>query len=191
MSSDNDSRTRQGMPAVRTTIVGGRPPGCGQGLGEIPRGIEVLVKKASVDPEFAELLLAERSGAAKSIGLELDPAEVLMIDTVAAAQLKAIIARTKVGPRVRTAFLGRAAAVMLAALGVAVIGCDRTPPPSHGIRPEPPAGQETVVQVPAQEAPAVDEEPPPDEPDPPLPPVVRGTRPDRPGVSKGIRPDQP
>ena len=43
--------------AVRTTIVGGRPPGCGQPVGQIPRGIEVLVKKAAVDPEFKTLLL--------------------------------------------------------------------------------------------------------------------------------------
>jgi len=35
--------------AVRTTIVGGRPPGSGQPVGRIPRGIEVLLKKAAVD----------------------------------------------------------------------------------------------------------------------------------------------
>ena len=29
--------------SVRTTIVGGRPPGCGQPIGPIPRGIEILV----------------------------------------------------------------------------------------------------------------------------------------------------
>ena len=45
------------QPAVRTTIVGGRPPGSGHGVGQIPRGIELLVKKASVDPEFRKLLL--------------------------------------------------------------------------------------------------------------------------------------
>ncbi len=42
----------QEQEVVRTTIVGGRPPGSGQRLGPIPRGIEVLVRKASVDPEF-------------------------------------------------------------------------------------------------------------------------------------------
>ena len=50
--------------AVNTTIVGGRPPGCGKPVGEIPRGIEILVKKASVDEAFKELLLARRAEAA-------------------------------------------------------------------------------------------------------------------------------
>jgi len=36
------------QPAVRTTIVGGRPPGSGKGIGSVPRGIEVLVKKTAV-----------------------------------------------------------------------------------------------------------------------------------------------
>ena len=40
--------------AVRTTIVGGRPPGSGRGHGEIPRGLEILLKKAHVDPDRAK-----------------------------------------------------------------------------------------------------------------------------------------
>ena len=59
---------------VRTTIVGGWPPGSGKPLGPIPRGIEVLVKKAAVDPQFRRLLLEKRGEAAKEIGLALDPA---------------------------------------------------------------------------------------------------------------------
>ena len=106
------------MPAVKTTIVGGRPPGCGKMLGAIPRGIEVLVKKASVDPAFRALLLGRRSKAADEIGLKLAPAEGVMLDHVPQAQLEAIINRTRVDPSRRNAFLGRAAGVMLAALGV-------------------------------------------------------------------------
>jgi len=60
--------------AVRTTIVGGRPPGCGQPVEPIPRGIEVLIKKAAVDPEFRSLLIEKRDAAAREIGLALDPA---------------------------------------------------------------------------------------------------------------------
>ena len=104
--------------AVRTTIVGGRPPGSGKPLGPIPRGIEVLVKKAAVDPEFKCLLLEKRGEAAKAIGLALEPAESLMLAAAPAAQIEAIIAQTNVSPSLRPAFLGRAAAVMLAALGV-------------------------------------------------------------------------
>ncbi len=43
--------------AVRTTIVGGRPPGSGQPSTNVCRGWEVLLKKASVDPEFKRLLI--------------------------------------------------------------------------------------------------------------------------------------
>jgi hypothetical protein len=122
MSNNENNLAEQ--PAVRTTIVGGRPPGPGKGVGSVPRGIEVLVKKAAVDPEFKALLLAERSGAATEIGLELSDAEAAMLDGVPEAQLGAIIANTAVSPKMRPAFMGRAAAVMLAVLGT---GSGRVP----------------------------------------------------------------
>ena len=58
-----DSQTQNGTRSiedgpVRTTIVGARPPGQGRARGNIPRGIEVLVKKASIDPDFHALLLS-------------------------------------------------------------------------------------------------------------------------------------
>jgi hypothetical protein len=109
------------QPAVRTTIVGGRPPGPGKSVGAVPRGIEVLVKKAAVDPEFKVLLLAKRSAVATEIGLGLSEAEKAMLDGIPEAQLGAIIANTAVSPKIRPAFLGRAAAVMLAALGTTVV----------------------------------------------------------------------
>ena len=83
----------------------------------IPRGIEVLVKKAAVDPAFRALLLEKRAAAAESIGLRLDPTEVTMLASIPEAQLSAIIAGTKVAPGISKAFLGYAATVMLAALG--------------------------------------------------------------------------
>ncbi|MBM4037376.1 MAG: hypothetical protein FJ290_02580 [Planctomycetes bacterium] len=125
--------------AVRTTIVGGRPPGSGKEVGDIPRGLEVLVKKAVVDPDFRALLLERRAGAASEIGLALEPAEAAMLNAVPAPQLEAIIARTTVSPITRAAFLGKAAAVMLAALGadvavageVGTLGITPDRPPSH------------------------------------------------------------
>jgi len=102
--------------AVSTTIVGGRPPGCGQALGAIPRGMEVLLRKAAVDPEFKTLLLERRAAAAATIGLELEPAETMMLAAAARQQLEAIIARTDVPQEHRRAFLGQAAAAMLAAV---------------------------------------------------------------------------
>ena len=110
--------------AVRTTIVGGRPPGSGMAVGPVPRGIEVLVKKAAVDPSFKQLLMAKRAKAADEISLKLEPAEITMLDAVPAAQLKSIIANTDVSEVSRAAFLGRAAAVMLAALtATTAAGC--------------------------------------------------------------------
>ena len=133
----------------------------------IPRGIEVLVKKASVDPAFKELLLTKRAEAAVVIGLTLEPAELLMLASVPAEQLDAIIARTKVADQHRRVFLGTAAAAMLAALGgVALSGCG--------------SGKETTLG---------------ERPD--RPPVAGGARPPSPVTPErqqptdGIRPDRP
>jgi hypothetical protein len=147
--------------AVRTTIVGGRPPGSGQNVGDIPRGIEVLVKKASVDPDFKRALLSKRADSADEIGLRLEPAEVLMLRAAPAEQIEAIIDRTVVPQEHRRVFLGKAAAAMLAALGLGQAGCRGEPEPAPtGIRPD---------EVPA----------------------VEGIRPDTPNAVRGIEPDLP
>ncbi len=141
----------QEMPAVRMTIVGGRPPGCGRELGAIPRGVEVLVKKASVDPWFKALLLGQRAGAAEAIGLALAPAEVTLLNFIPAAQLEAVIARTKVEPSKVPAFLGRAAAVMLVALGASTAPAQiaptkgASPGPAGPVVPAPPNPNIEVV----------------------------------------------
>jgi hypothetical protein len=83
----------------------------------IPRGIEVLVKKASVDPAFRALLLERRAKAAKDIYLTLGPTEAAMLNTIPAAQLEAIVARTQVEPESQAVFIGNDAAAMLATLG--------------------------------------------------------------------------
>ncbi len=106
--------------------------------GPIPRGIEVLVKKASVDPDFRDLLLNRRAEAAGEIGLDLDPAEVMMLTAVPAVQLEAIIAQTDVPQEHRRAFLGKAAAAMLAAVGLSGSGCSQPDPweRCQGTRPQ-------------------------------------------------------
>jgi len=83
----------------------------------VPRGIEVLIKKAAVDSEFRAVLLAEREAAASRIGLKLTPAEATLLHAIPRVQLDVTISRTRVAPRTRNAFLGYTAAVMLAALG--------------------------------------------------------------------------
>ncbi|HOD84833.1 MAG: hypothetical protein BWX88_05177 [Planctomycetes bacterium ADurb.Bin126] len=156
--------------AIVTTIVGGRPPGCGTSVGQIPRGIEVLVKKAAVDPEFRTLLLERRAQAAAEIQLELTPAEAMMLTAVPAAQLEAIIDSTEVPDETRRTFLGKAAAAMLAALGAGPIAAQAADAITKGDRPDPVPTSRGVR--------------------PDGPPAPTGIRPDPP-VSKGVRPDVP
>jgi hypothetical protein len=119
---------RAEQETVRTTIVGGRPPGAGKPLGNVPRGIEVLIKKAAVDPQFRPLLLEKRAKAAKTIGLELRPSEIAMLAGIPQAQLEAIISRTRVDAKLRPILMGAAAAVMLVALGTDLTGCNKGQP---------------------------------------------------------------
>ncbi|MCP4231929.1 MAG: hypothetical protein GY771_17510 [bacterium] len=88
-----------------------------------PRGIEILVKKASVDSEFKRHLLTERSGAAERIGLGLDPAEAAMLNVIPEGQLVNIIAETKVPSKLKPVFMGSTAMLMAAVLGVSTAGC--------------------------------------------------------------------
>ena len=128
--------------------MGGRPPGSGQSLSGIPRGLEVLLKKAAVDPAFKTLLLAQRAEAAATIGLTLEPSERLMLQSAPADQLETIIARITVPQEHRRAFLGQAAAAMLAALGIAVLAegsepSDKILPAPGGVAPTPPPSPAT------------------------------------------------
>ncbi|MGO8689490.1 MAG: hypothetical protein ACLQLG_07640 [Thermoguttaceae bacterium] len=170
------------QPAVRTTIVGGRPPGSGQPIGDIPRGMEVLLKKAAIDPAFKDLLLRDRAAAAASIGLALEPAEAMMLAATPAGQLAAIIARTTVPQQHRRVFLGQAAAAMLAAIGLMTTSCSKeVPPPAGGSRPpERPDRIEHSRGIPADKPPI-----------PPPPPPTRGIQPDKPPAPPPDKPVQP
>ena len=111
------------------------------------RGVDVLLKKAAVDPAFKKLLLEKRAAAAEAIGLELDAAETALIDSVPESQLDAVIARTTVSPKIRPAFLGCAAGVMLAALS-ATTACDNPvgPPATLGSQPDPPPKRPDIAE---------------------------------------------
>jgi hypothetical protein len=168
MSRKNERPAEQ--EAIVTTIVGGRPPGCGTSVGNIPRGVEVLLKKASVDSAFKELLFRERANAALEISLELAPAEKAMISSISEKQLEMIIASTEVDPNHKAVFMGKVAASMLLLLGVATasVGCDN----EYFCK-----GNTVAVPLPPVEE-AVKEEKTqePDKPDV----ITRGIRPNRP-----------
>lgn len=199
-ASDGPKRPEE-MPAVKTTIVGGRPPGCGQPIGPIPRGLEILLKKAAVDPEFKAMLLAKRAAAAVELGLVLERAEAAMLDSVPADQLALIIANTKVSDETRRTLLGKLTAASLAALGsAAVISAVCLPTLGHtartlGIEPDYPpqsAGSRPIPEEsPATQPEATSSDTPP-HPDAPAtqpdtaPTVYPGSK-----VSRGIRPDRP
>ncbi len=114
---------------------------------ELPRGIEILIKKAAVDAEFKRVLLDKRADAAKDIDLALVPAEAAMLGAIPAAQLEAIVAGTKVDAKLRPALLGKAAAVMIAALGVSGAACTGYPPATRGVRPARPPKVEPAEAV--------------------------------------------
>ena len=85
-------------------------------IDSIPRNIEVLIKKASVAPEFRRLLLEKRAEAAKEIDLELSPAEAEMLTEIPIEQLEKIIENTKVPPEQKSVFLGKVGKLMLVAV---------------------------------------------------------------------------
>jgi hypothetical protein len=93
----------------------------------------VLLKKASLDPDFCRLLLEQRAAAAREIELELTPAETGILNSVPEGQLQAMVDHTVVPDVQRRAFLGKLGAAMLAAV---VAGCTPPTPVVRGIRPE-------------------------------------------------------
>lgn len=93
-----------------------------QHIGSMPVGIEVLIKKASVDPEFRQILLEKRGVAARDIGLELTETEKNMLLSISHEQLEKIIRNTKVKPEHLSIFRGKTVKLMLAAAaGLAVV----------------------------------------------------------------------
>lgn len=122
--------------AVFTTIVGGRPPGSGTRICNVPHGIEVLIKKASIDGEFRRFLLEKRGKAAQEIDIELTEAESNMLSGISAEQLEKIIDNTKVKPEHRAIFMGKVGKLMLAVLAGAAIISVLTPSLGHTLTPE-------------------------------------------------------
>jgi len=150
----------------------------------------LLVKKASVDSKFKARLLEKRAEAADEIGLELDPAEAMMLSAVPEIQLETIIAQTSVPNEHRRAFLGQAAAAMFAAMGLAIpgyLGC------AGGVRPDDPSKTDDEdASTTKTSTTATTTQTTPDPPDPrPDEIPITGVRPDNIPAPTGSRPDLP
>ncbi len=143
MDDKKKSERLKEQDAVFTTIVGGRPPGSGTKVGAIPRGIEVLIKKASVDPEFRRLLLEKRGEAAKEIELELTEVERNTLSSIPAEQLEKIIDNTKVRPEHRAIFMGNVGKLMLAAVVTVALVSVMVPSLGHTSK----FAQERILQM--------------------------------------------
>ncbi len=175
MSDEPRDRQNREMPADRKTNAEGHSSGSGVPLGPVPRGVEILIQKAAVDPDFKALLLEKRSAAAAEIELTLQPAEAAMLDNVPAGQLEAIIAGTKVPEKTRRALLGTVTAATLAVLGVSMILPSLAR--SRGIEPDVPPKRGTDSQ-PASDSPEAESNTPKQKSAP------TGIRPDRPSEAK-------
>ncbi|MFZ2957115.1 MAG: hypothetical protein WA705_09515 [Candidatus Ozemobacteraceae bacterium] len=132
------------------TIVGGRPAGKTGIGGNIPRGLEILLKKASIDPEFMTSLLDHRAVAADEIHIPLDPSERAMLETLPREQLSAIIIKTHVPAAQRSIFQGGSVPVMVALLSQlwATGGNAQIPPCPGGCLADKPVIQDEQPQHP-------------------------------------------
>ena len=103
-----------------------------------PPGIDVCLRKAHVDPPFAERLLTDPVAAAASIGLELTATEQDVLAAIPPAELKRAIEQVQVPPEHRAVFKGAVGAAMVTVVLGLLGGCgplDPMPAPT-GIRPD-------------------------------------------------------
>lgn len=103
---------------------------------KLPQGIEVLVKKASLDPVFNAILLRRRADAAREIGLELTPEETQMLNGVPQDHLDAVISQVAVHPLLRPIFLGKDGPKMVKSLSAEIVRGGLYETRCGGIRPE-------------------------------------------------------
>lgn len=98
------------------TIVGGRPAAPRSIRNDIPRGLELLIKKASVDPDFKRELLSKKEKLVGEMNLPLDESEKAMLACVPVGHLEKMIEATQVPAAQRKALAGGSAAAMFALL---------------------------------------------------------------------------
>ncbi|HAE38841.1 MAG TPA: hypothetical protein DCG57_09410 [Candidatus Riflebacteria bacterium] len=98
------------------TIVGGRPQAPRSMRTDIPRGLEILVKRAAIDANFKSQLLEKRDRIAEELQLPLDPSEKAMLAGIPADHLEKMIRATEVPAAQHNLLAKGTAAAMLALL---------------------------------------------------------------------------
>ena len=154
--------------AVKTTIVGGQPPGNERPMPPIPIGIEELLGMAAVNRDFATALAADREAAIIASGVELTGTERGILSAIDDRTLAQMVVNVEGGVpnRARRAFLSRSAAALLVLAGGGAIasacGSDDKRQPKHrpdvagGARPDipepPPQPADASVPIDAEAA---------------------------------------
>jgi Type II secretion system (T2SS), protein G len=106
------------------TIVGGRSADSTP-AGNCPRSVEILLKKASVDEDFAKVLLESPEEAARLISLDLQDSERRILLSTPRSTLQTMIRHTTVKRHQLSAFRTMSASLMLAAIMImGSTGCD-------------------------------------------------------------------
>jgi hypothetical protein len=97
------------MPDERKNTAVQTPP-------PIPPEVVVLVKKASIDQRFRDLLLSEREAAARAIGLEMSPEGDRILSRASKDTLRKAVESAAVRPENEAVFLGEDGQGMLSRL---------------------------------------------------------------------------
>jgi hypothetical protein len=136
VSNSDDERPRK-----KRTIVGGRPRGKTKPGAKIPRGVELMLKMAAIDPTFRARLIHMRGTASKTIGLELAFSEAMILEAVPEDQLQAMIDAMPVSDDERDALRSLAPETrlpsdspLLASMGIRPGGVDDVPPAYYQTR---------------------------------------------------------
>ncbi len=83
----------------------------------VPVAVEALLGKASLQPEFAQQLLQERSAAADPLGMPLTQAERTLLDGLDRAHLESMLEHVRLADEHTAVLRGQDGLAMLAALG--------------------------------------------------------------------------
>ena len=94
-----------------------------------PRGLELLLERATADPVFRDNLIRHRAQAAHDAGVALNPSEVAILEHVPFEQIHALVRAMPSRVQPRSSRLRQVASVMLAALAAPSPGCKDAPPP--------------------------------------------------------------